>query len=176
VSGGGVGGSIAWTVIPRTLDLQATAMTGSGISSYASGSLPDTTFNANGALAPVQQTSFLSGMTWHAMPALDLYAYGGQEAQKRKTYAVGAATQGLGSPTLNLAACLAEGGACSPNVQTANQVATGFWWKVYQGKFGSFRFGAQYSYNKLYTFTGANSLRPTTDDSVIFTSVRYYPF
>jgi hypothetical protein len=176
VSGGGVGGSIAWSAIPKTLDLQVTAMTGSGIGSYASGSLPDTTFNANGSLAPIQQTSFLGGITWHTSPSLDLYAYGGQEAQQRKNYIVGAATLGLGSPTLNLGGCFVEGGTCSPNIQTADQFVGGLWWKAYQGKFGSFRFGLQYSYTKLYAFTGASGLRPTTDDSMLFTSIRYYPF
>ncbi len=176
VSGGGVGGSIAWTAIPKTLDLQITAMTGSGIGSYASGALPDTTFNANGALAPIQETTFLGGITWHTTPLLDLYVYGGQEAQKSKTYVVGASTLGLGSPTLNLSGCSVENGACSPNIQTADQIATGFWWRAYQGKFGSFRIGLQYSYTKLYSFVGVAGTRPTTDDSMLFTSIRYYPF
>ena len=35
-SGGGVGGTITWTAIPKLLDLQATAMTGSGIGRYGS--------------------------------------------------------------------------------------------------------------------------------------------
>jgi hypothetical protein len=176
VSGGSVGGSITWTAIPKILDLQATAMTGSGFGSYASGALPDATFNANGALAPIQETSFLGGITWHTTPLLDLYVYGGQEAQEKKTYVVGASTLGFGSPTLNLSGCSVEGGACSPNIQTADQISTGFWWKAYQGKFGSFRFGMQYSYTKLYSFVGATGIRPTTDDSMVFTSIRYYPF
>ena len=174
--GGGFGGSITWTAIPKTLDLQATAMTGTGIGRYGSGNLPDVTIAPTGYLAPAQETTFLGGITWHTTPLLDLYVYGGQEAEQRKTFVVGATTIGLGSPTLNLSGCLVEGGACSPNVEAENQISAGMWWKAYQGKFGSFRFGMQYSYTKLYAFTGATGLRPTTDDSMLFTSIRYYPF
>ncbi|HEX4272629.1 MAG TPA: hypothetical protein VHZ32_14635 [Rhizomicrobium sp.] len=175
-NGGGVGGSITWQAIPKTLDLQATAMTGSGIGRYGSGSLPDTTFRPDGSLAPAQETTFLGGVTLHATPLLDFYVYGGQEAEKRKTFVTGAVTTGLGSPTLNLSGCLVEGGACSPNIETENQVAAGLWWRAYQGKFGSFRMGLQYSYTHLSSFSGVGGIRPTTDDSMVFTSIRYYPF
>ena len=174
--GGGVGGSIAWTVIPKTLDLQATALTGSGIGRYGSAQLPDVTLRPDGTLAPVQETTFLGGATWHATPLFDLYVYAGQEQQQRKYYDVGAQHLGLGNPSLNLAGCLVEGGACSPNLQTVNQANVGFWWRAYQGKFGSFRVGAQYSYIHLTAFSGAGGVKPTTDDSMFFTSLRYYPF
>ena len=176
VDGGGVGGSVTWTVIPKLLDLQATAMTGTGIGRYGSGQLPDVTFRPDGTLAPAQETTFLGGVTWHTTPLLDIYAYGGQEAQQRKTFITGAVTSGLGSPTLNLAGCLVEGGACSPNLEAENQITAGFWWRAYQGRFGSFRLGAQYSYTHLTAFGGAGGIKPTTDDSMVFTSIRYYPF
>ena len=89
---------------------------------------------------------------------------------------MGTATLGFGSPTLNLGGCVVEGAACPANIQTENQINGGFWWRIYQGKFGSFRFGAQYSYIHLTAFPGAGGLKPTTDDSMVFTSVRYYPF
>ena len=53
---------------PKLLDLQATAMTGTGIGRYGSGQLPDVTFRPNGALAPIQETTLLVGATWHATP------------------------------------------------------------------------------------------------------------
>lgn len=175
-SGGGIGGTITWNAIPKMLDLQATALTGSGIGRYGSGQLPDVTFGPDGTLAPINEATWMVGATWHITPLLDLYAYDGQEAQKRKTFTVGTATLGLGSPTLNLGGCLVEGGSCPANIQTENQINGGFWWRVYQGKFGSFRFGTQYSYIHLTAFPGAGGLKPTTGDSMVFTSVRYYPF
>ena len=174
--GGGVGGTITWSAIPKTLDLQASALTGSGIGRYGSGQLPDVTFRPDGTLAPINETSWMIGATWHATPLLDLYAYDGQEAQKSKTFTVGATTLGLGNPNLNLAGCLVEGGACPANVEAENQINGGFWWRAYQGKFGSFRFGMQYSYIHLTAFAGTGGIKPTTDDSMVFTSIRYYPF
>ena len=158
------------------LDLQATAMTGSGIGRYGSAQLPDVTLRPDGTLAPVQETTFLGGATWHVTQMLDFYAYGGQEQQERKYFDVGAQHLGLGNPAYNLSGCLVEGGACSPNLETVNQVTAGLWWRAYQGKFGSFRFGAQYSYTHLTAFAGAGGVKPTTDDNMIFTSLRYYPF
>ncbi len=174
--GGGVGGSITWAAIPKVIDLQATAMTGTGIGRYGSGSLPDVTLRPDGSLAPVQETTFMGGITWHATPALDMYVYGGEEGEKRKTYVTGTTTTGVGSPTLNLAGCLVEGGACSPNLENESQITGGFWWKTYQGKFGQVRLGAQASYIHLSAFSGTGGVRPTTDDTMIFTSIRYYPF
>jgi len=178
-SGGGVGGTITYNAIPKMLDLQATALTGSGIGRYGSGQLPDVTFRPDGTLAPIQETTWMVGGTLHATPLLDIYAYGGQEQQHAKYWQVGASTIGLGSPTLNLAACVAvdsASGSCPANIETTNQINVGTWWRMYQGKFGSFRLGAQYSYIHITGFGGAGGIKPTTDDSMVFTSIRYYPF
>jgi hypothetical protein len=180
VSGGGVGGSIAYSVIPKTLDLQATAMTGTGIGRYGSGQLPDVTIRPNGQLAPIQETTFLLGATWHVTPMLDLYTYAGQEAEQPKFFNItsGATTThlGVGNPAVVNTGCATELGTCSVNFQSENQINGGFWWRAYQGKFGSFRFGMQYSYTKLQSFAGSTGVHAPTDDSMVFTSVRYYPF
>ncbi|HWY60293.1 MAG TPA: hypothetical protein VNW15_00180 [Rhizomicrobium sp.] len=175
VPGGGLGGSVTWTAVPKLLDLQLTSMTGQGIGRYGTGQLPDVTFKPDGALAPARETTLLAGATVHATPALDLYGYAGQEGESAKYYDVGTAHFGLGNPAYNLAGCAIEGGACSPNLESLEQVATGFWWKSYQGKFGSFRLGMQYSYTHLSAFAGAGG-KPTTDDNMLFSSIRYYPF
>jgi hypothetical protein len=185
VHGGGGGGSITWSAIPKLLDLQVTGMTGTGIGRYGSGQLPDVTFNANGALAPLQETTFLFGATLHATPLFDIYTYLGQEAQRAKYFNFGTTAApvfvGLGTPTNKLAGCTTEGGSCSPNIEAENQANVGVWWRAYQGKFGSFRLGLQYSYTHLIAFPGAgatagSSAQPKTDDSMLFTSIRYYPF
>ena len=89
VSGGGFGGSVTWTAIPKILDLQATAMTGTGIGRYGSGQLPDMTFLPNGAPKPLQETTMLFGATLHATPLLDIYTYLGQEGESAKYFNVG---------------------------------------------------------------------------------------
>jgi len=174
-TGGGVGGSITWTAIPKILDLQATAMTGSGIGRYGSGQLPDVTFRPDGSPAPLQETTMLFGATWHADPLLDIYTYLGQEGESAKYFNVGTSHLGLGNPSYNLAGCFVENGSCSPNIETESQANAGFWWRMYQGKFGSFRFGMQYSYTHLTSFPGTGG-KPSADDSMVFTSIRYYPF
>jgi hypothetical protein len=175
ISAGGFGGSITWSVVPKLLDLQATAMNGSGIGRYGSGQLPDATLNPNGALAPITETTFLLGATLHATPVLDIYGYAGQESESAKYFNVGTGHQGLGNPAYSLAGCFTEGGSCSPNIKTSSEATAGFWYRFYNGKYGSTRFGMQYSYNHLTAFAGAGG-KPTTDDNMIFTSIRYYPF
>jgi hypothetical protein len=186
-AGGSVGGTITWTAIPKILDLQASAATGTGIGRYGAGQLPDVTYRPDGTLAPINETTLMAGGTWHTTPFLDIYAYGGQEAQHRKVFAGFAG--GVGNPTLNEAACVAvdspavTNSGCGANIEAENQIVAGFWWKAYQGKMGSFRFGMQYSYTHDIAFNGLNGagagaayLHPTTDDSMVFTSIRYYPF
>jgi hypothetical protein len=179
-AGGSVGGTITFTAIPKILDLQATGATGTGIGRYGSGQLPDVTLAPNGSLDPVGETTWMVGGTLHATPMLDLYVYDGQEAEHTKVFTTGTTLTGLGVPTQNLSSCLAAdtstSTACPATLENENQITAGFWWKAYQGKFGSFRFGMQYSYTKLYAFAGAGGIKPTTDDSMVFTSIRYYPF
>jgi len=175
-SGGGFGGSITWTAIPHLLDLQGSVLTGSGIGRYGSAQLPDVTIRPDGELAPVHETMFLGGATLHASRALDIYGYGGSEQESAKYYDIGTAHLGLGNPSYNLDGCLVEGGACSPNIRAITQGTAGFWWKFYQGSFGRFQFGMQYSYTHLNAFPGAGGTKPRTDDNMVFTSFRYYPF
>lgn len=175
ISGGGFGGSITWQAIPHLLDLQITGMNGQGIGRYGTGQLPDVTFQPSGELKPLTETTALLGATLHASPFFDIYGYAGQEAENAKYYNVGTIHLGLGNPAYNLAGCFTEGGSCSPNLRSEDQANVGFWWKAYQGGYGSFRFGMQYSYTHLIAFAGTGG-KPTTDENMVFTSLRYYPF
>ena len=188
-AGGSVGGTITYNLIPKTLDVQFTGSTGTATGRYGSGGLSDVTFRPDGTLAPIQETTWMAGGTWHVTPLLDVYAYGGQEAQHRKLYQLGTTLGGVGSPTFNEAACVAAdttavtNSGCGANIEAENQISAGMWWRIYQGKFGSFRFGMQYSYTKVLPFAGVNGatatspyLHTSTDDSMVFTSIRYYPF
>jgi len=173
---GGVGGGVTWTAIPKLLDLEVSALTGRGLGRYASGSLPDSVVGPNGALKPIPETAAMFGATLHATPAIDLYLFGGEEHENRVAHTIGANHYGFGSPFATLANCSVEGGSCTPDVQLMTQLAGGFWDKIYQGSFGSVRFGVQYSYTELTAFSGATGGQPRTNDSMVFTSFRYYPF
>lgn len=175
-SGGGFGGGILWTVVPKLVDLQASALTGRGIGRYGSGQLPDAVVGPNGELKPISETMYMAGGALHATRDLDLYVFGGQEREDHLYSRVGAGTYGFGSPTATLAACSVEGATCTPDIKLMSQITGGFWDKIYQGSFGQVRVGVQYSYTELTAFPGAGGITPKTNENMIFTSFRYYPF
>jgi hypothetical protein len=174
--GGGFGGGVSWTVVPKLLDIQGSAMTGRGIGRYGSGQLPDTIVAPDGSLKALQETMFLVGGTLHATPALDFYVFGGEEFDKASQTTIGANHYGYGSPFANLTGCFVEGGACTVDLKSEWQLTAGLWDKIYQGSFGSVRVGLQYSYTELTGFAGSTGPAPKTNDNMIFTSFRYYPF
>jgi hypothetical protein len=177
-SGGGIGGGVTWTVVPKFLDLQASALTGRGIGRYGSGSLSDAIVAPNGSLKPIPETMYLFGGTLHATPGLDLYLYYGSEKENAVTATIGGKGYGYGSSTAsNLGlACATEGATCAPDLQQETQWSGGLWDKIYTGPFGQVRVGLQYSYTQLTGFAGAAGGAPKTNDNMIFTSFRYYPF
>ena len=175
VWGGGFGGSVVWQAIPQWLDLQVTTLHGQGVGRYGTGQLPDVTVRPGGALAPLTETTGLIGATLHLTPGIDIYGYAGREMQSAKYFDVAGGHYGLGNPAYNLAGCFTEGGACSANLKSLNQVNAGLWWRPYQAGSSSFRFGLQYSHTQLTAFSDAGGT-PGTADDMLFTSLRYYPF
>lgn len=189
--GGGFGGGVTWTAVPKLLDVQFNALTGRGIGRYGSGQLPDVIPGPGGQLKAIPETMALAGATVHATPALDLYAYGGIELEGNESFdpTVGATTLhlGYGNANATLGNCFVELGSCSPDTRQIDQVTVGFWDKAYAGSFGQVRVGVQYSHTELRAFpglAGANTaglapgsiVRPATSDDMVFTSFRYYPF
>jgi hypothetical protein len=174
--GGGIGGGFTFAVIPKILDLQASGLTGRGIGRYGSGQLPDTVVGVDGSLKPIQEYMYLVGATLHATPSLDIYAYYGEEQDKTVQTTIGANHYGYGSSFANLTGCATEGGTCAVDLKSETQITGGIWDKVYQGSFGQVRVGLQYSYTQLTAFPGATGGAPKTNDNMIFTSFRYYPF
>lgn len=174
--GGGVGWGVSWTVVPNLLDVMTSGLTGRGVGRYGSGQLADSVVGPNGGLKAIPETMLMAGATGHLTRALDLYVYAGQEREKAAYSTIGATVYGFGAPTATLAGCSTEGASCSPNIRLMRQITTGVWDKVYQGRFGQVRVGLQYSYTQLDAFAGATGGAPTTNDHMIFTSIRYYPF
>ena len=178
VSGGGYGGSITFTAVPKILDLQASAMSGKGIGRYGSAQLSDATLNIDGKVAPITETMYLLGATLHATPALDFYVFAGDEREGSRISTLGPTNYGFGNlanTVFTAAGCTTVGGTCSATVRDVGQVTAGIWDKAYTGSFGQVRFGLQYSHTRLEGFSGGGYTPKTTDD-MIFTSFRYYPF
>ncbi|MGH6963198.1 MAG: hypothetical protein ACREE0_01810 [Phenylobacterium sp.] len=174
--GGGFGGSVMWTAIPGRLDLQGSVLSGSGVGRYGSTQLPDVTLKPDGDVAPIKETMYLVGATWHATPALDFYLFGGEERQKSKFYDNAAGHFGYGNPaaTFTETGCTTEGGTCSPNIRKVSQITVGAWQKAFTGSYGQIRLGLQYSHTRLTGFSGRDGFVPKTSDDMVFTSFRYY--
>jgi len=180
VAGGGGGGSALVSLIPKTLEAQFSGFTGRGIGRYGTSQLPDVTFNWNGQVKPIPETMLLAGLTWHAMPNLDLYVYGGEEIQSASystTWANGTANAfGLGNPLYSNAGCSIPGSTvCNGNIHLVRQITAGLWDKIYQGSFGQLRAGVQYAYTQKFSFQGIGG-GAKADDNMALASLRWYPF
>jgi hypothetical protein len=181
VGGYGFGGGLVVPVIPKLLDFQGSAMAGRGIGRYGAGLLPDSTLNADGSLRPVGEVMGMAGLTLHATPALDIYAFAGIERQNAAYTNVGGTYIGYGVPNADNSGCNNLNGACSGQTHSLWQLTGGAWYKVYSGSFGEVRTGIQYSYTERDAFTTQTT--PTapvysakTDEHTFLTSLRYYPF
>lgn len=191
-TGYGAGFGIIAPVIPRRLDVQVSGLFGRGIGRYGTSQLPDATFSPDGSIKPIAETALLAGATLHATPSIDLYVFGGFERQNPTFFQNGAIVSsgapnatasgfyGIGAPNVNDSGCYIEGStACTGNTKQVYQITVGIWDKLYKGSYGEVRVGAQYSYTNRSLFPStfnATTFHPATDDNVIFTSLRYYPF
>ncbi len=169
------GGAASGPIVPNLLDFQISAMRGRGIGRYGSSGMNDATFDPNGNVKPIAETAILSGVTLHPNPTLDLYLFGGEEAQDSQAYRIGTTYYGFGDTNPNDSGCALIGGTCAGKVKRVDQVTFGFWHKFYQGPFGRLQWGLQYSYTENALFPGSLG-GGSTADSMVFSSFRYYPF
>jgi len=64
---------------------------------------------------------------------------------------------------------------CNGNTSEIRQYTAGIYDTVYQGNYGTVKAGVQYSYNQRLAFVGVGGA-PRTDDSIVMSQIRYYPF
>lgn len=187
VYGGGFGGGVVAELWPKVVDVQFSALTGTGIGRYGTSGLPDVTYNSvTGALQPVPETALLAGLIVHPTSWLDIYGYAGEEFQGAKYTPGSASGFGVGNPSTIAAGCLNEfsTAACSTQTKSVAQVTVGFWDTIYKGSFGMLRAGFQYSDTERTGFAGAATTSPSTwgtitpkgNEQIFMTSLRYYPF
>jgi hypothetical protein len=182
--GAGVGGSVLLPLIPKYLEFTANGLYGRGVGRYGAGQLPDVTINSDGSLSLVTGWSAMVGLIGHPSEGLDLYVYAGQEEVAANFFNIGPTLFGLGNPGFSNATCLVttpfsfSGGTpadCIANNQRLTEITAGFWQNVCKGDYGRVTFGAQYEYIKRKAFVGIGG-DVSTDNNVVMTSVRYYPF
>jgi hypothetical protein len=196
--GWGVGGSVLLPAVPKYLDLQGSILYGEGVGRYASGQLPDVTFDAQGKLSPVTALQALVGAIGHVTPDLDIYVYAGLERDNTNFGTIGTTPFGFGNPLYSDAFCFIENfntppvptspvtgvlsnTACSVNVKQLAEITAGLWYNLYKGPYGRLTGGLQYEFIHRDTFPGlagatpvAGFVSPSTDESIFMTSLRYY--
>ena len=181
--GTSVGGSVLLPVIPKYLDFQASALYGRGIGRYGSSLVADVTIAPDASLAPITGLQVLLGLVAHPWDGLDVYGYAGMEQFQARYFNAGATPFGFGNPNFDNSGCMVPtttsfaGGAsnCVANTKRIFDVTAGFWQNVFKGDYGRVAVGAQYAYIRKEAFAGIGGA-PTTDNNILMTSVRYYPW
>jgi outer membrane murein-binding lipoprotein Lpp len=174
---GSFGGHIFAELIPKTLDLQVYGAHGA-LGRFTATPFPDATLAQDGTILPLTITAAAVGLIWHTLPTLDIYTYAGLERSKAAFQDVGTVPFGYGNPLYNNLGCNVENSpaaSCNGNTKEVRQITAGFYDTVYSGRFGTLKAGVQYSYNQRLAFDGVGGA-PRTDDSIVMTQVRYYPF
>lgn len=182
--GWGVGGSVLLPLIPKQLEFTGSVLYGQGIGRYGAGQLPDATIAADGSLTPLTGLQTMIGLVGHPIEGLDIYAYAGLEQVEAKYFNSGTTLLGYGNPGFSNVGCtLATPSSfagttptnCIANNRRLEEITVGFWQNLYNGVYGRVAAGAQYEYIRRQAFNGLGGA-PSTDDNIVMTSLRWYPF
>lgn len=174
---GSFGGHVFAELIPRTLDLQLYGAHGV-LGRFTATPFPDAAVAQDGTVLPLTITAAAVGLIWHATPSLDVYSYAGLEKAKANFANVGTTPFGYGNPLYNNTGCFTENtpaATCNGNTREVRQITAGIYDTIYQGNYGTLKAGVQYSYTQRFAFAGVGGA-PKTDDNIVMTQIRYYPF
>jgi hypothetical protein len=140
--------------------------------------LPDVTIAPDGSLTPLTALHAWAGIQIYPWEDLTLYGYAGIEQNQASCFG----TFGYGNPASDNSGCLTPTlesfttGTTPTCVADNRQIVDakiGFWQNLYKGPMGRFVFGMELEYIKRYAFSGIGGA-PSTDDTVAFSSLRYY--
>ena len=174
---GSFGGHIFAELIPKTLDLQLSGSHGV-LGRFTQTPFPDAAVGQDGTILPLTITAATVGLIWHTTPSLDVYSYAGLEKAKANFSNVGNVPFGYGNPLYNNSGCGIENSpaaTCNGNTREVRQITAGIYDTIYQGNYGTLKAGVQYSYTQRFAFAGVGGA-PKTDDNIVMTQIRYYPF
>jgi hypothetical protein len=182
--GWGVGGSVLLPLVPHSLEFTGSVLYGQGIGRYGPGQLPDVTIAADGSLTPLTGLQTMVGLVGHPTEGLDIYAYAGLEQVEAKFFNSGTTLLGYGNPGFSNVGCTivspssfagATPANCIGNNRRLEELTVGFWQNLYKGDYGRVAAGLQYEYIRRQSFAGLGGA-PSTDDNIVLTSLRWYPF
>ncbi|WP_256887431.1 hypothetical protein [Acidomonas methanolica] len=179
VAGGGGAAMLLPLEKAHKVNFQVSGLVGSGIGRYGTSNMPDVTMSQSGHVKPLPGANVLAGIYGNPTKTLQLYAYGGLEMVRSRSYFnVGGKHYGYGNPLYDVAGCDIEGAAgstCQTSINKVVQGTAGLWWTYLHGDYGTVKLGAQYSYTYVTSFSGVGGT-PHSDDNMVFMSMRYYPF
>lgn len=173
--GGGGGAAATIPLIEKTLELEGSVLAGNGIGRYAAGQQIDVTFNREGEIVPVPALQILTGLVAHPAKGTDFYVYGGLEQMYKKVDG----GVGYGVDNVDNVPCDVEASPpsfCQAQTKRLWEVTGGVWHDIYNGSFGRATVGAQGEYIRRTAFDSVDGGAPTTDETVVMGSFRYYPF
>jgi hypothetical protein len=181
--GEGVGASVLLPVVPKLLDLQGSVLYGNGIGRYGASQLSDVVVGSDGALSTITALHAMVGAVAHPWAGLDVYGYAGMEKADSKVFNSAVGVTGFGVATLNNAGCgittaaSFTGGTsnCAAVNKEVDMATVGFWQNLYKGEYGRVATGFQYEYIRRKSFDGLPG-PVSTNDNVVMSSLRYYPF
>ena len=179
-TGGGVGAAASLPVVSGRMELLGNVLAGYGIGRYGPGGLPDATYKADGSPEPLPEIQASIGVVGHPTPKLDLFAFGGIEAEERKFGGTGANAFGYGNPNFVNTGCDSLSAAatqptCTGNTRAVAGIQIGGWYTWLHGGYGTLMTGVQYQFDKRTVFRGVGGA-PATDENMIQVIVRYLPF
>lgn len=187
--GGGIGAAAILPVVAKKLDWTLEGMWGAGIGRYgaAGGQLagPDVTLDPLGVPVPIHSFHLMTGLEYHATKKLDLFLYGGDEYYQRRAFvSPTGGPAGFGSLLINNNNCYKEvlastDAPCGAQNKNLWEASAGFWYRFYQGSFGTLQYGTQYEYLYRSTWAGTAGgtvpgFAPKGIENVVYTTFRYF--
>ena len=174
---GSFGGHISAEVIPQTLELQVYGAHGA-LGRFTATPFPDATLAQDGTILPLSVTSALVGVVWHTLPTLDIYSYAGLEKVNAAFTECRHGAVRLRQPALQqhrLQHREFAGGDLQRQYLGSAAIHRRILRYDHEGSYGTVKAGVQYSYNQRFAFAGVGGA-PKTDDNIVMTQIRYYPF
>ena len=170
-------------------DLAIQAMAGDGVGRYGSAQLADATLHPSGTLEPIRNYHGLLSIETHPTPKLDVYGYYGGEYAQRTVYTTSTgALMGYGARNLVDSGCVllpaipssSTGGSpsapsnCNSPTRYIQEGMVGFTYRIVNTpKFGRLQYAVNYQILQRGLWSGATA-GPRAQDSMVFTSMRYY--
>ena len=184
--GEGIGGSVLLPVIDKYLDLQGSVLYGKGIGRYGNDQLADVVVASDGTLSPITALHATVGAVGHPWEGFDVYGYAGFERANANLFSSAAGITGFGNPLVVNTGCGIATGAsfsggasnCAAINREIDSATVGFWQNLYKGRYGRVNWGLEYEYivRKSFDTIPGNGGAVSTNDNVVMSSFRYYPF